>query len=335
MSSKLHASLALIAVILHSPFSYARTYSVKKGDTLSEIAGRELGRSVYGSKGSLKKLLKINPEVQNPDRIYPLQIIRISDQEIAAQNAPDKISSTAPLVEATPVQSAPAATEPSEDSGNETKASFGVKLGLGVSKNELEAVDYQRSFKIIQDSELQPVVDLDVYYKPSAAARLGVSASLLNGEYADTKDGRFAGKTSQLHKLSLLAETTLFKRWHLGMEIGSEQHFFFAQRSATTFGLDKTFVDFATVSTGYDVIAGESWRWGLRVDGSYHTPADADGNKVEKGSSYGAATDLAYSISESYSLEASLRYGRQSQGMEGIRQKVIDREAEIALRLEF
>ncbi|MDQ3231673.1 MAG: LysM peptidoglycan-binding domain-containing protein [Pseudobdellovibrionaceae bacterium] len=331
MRSRLHASLALLAVIVHSTASYARTYSVKKGDTLSQIAGRELSRPVYGSKGSLKKILDKNPDIQNPDRIYPKQIIRLEDDAIVNQPAPVETSPA-------PVASQPPA-EPVADTagqaGSESQAKFGVKLGVGVSKDELEAHDHERNFKSILDSRQQAVIDLDVYYKPWANTRLGLSVAAKNGDFADEGNGRFKGKRSQLHKLSLFADTLLANRWHLGAELGTEQGFYFVQRSAATFGLDEVFVDFAGVSAGFDIIATDSWRWGLLIDGRYLASAEAETTNIEKGSEYGAGTKLGYRWNSGVSLEGTLRYGRQTQGAEGIRQKMTEREGEIAVRYEF
>lgn len=47
----------------------AKTYKVKKGDTLSKIA--------KAHKVTLKKLIAANPQIKNPDLIYPNQVINI------------------------------------------------------------------------------------------------------------------------------------------------------------------------------------------------------------------------------------------------------------------
>ena len=51
------------------PAPTPKTYKVKKGDTLSKIA--------KAHKVTLKKLIAANPQIKNPDLIYPGQIINI------------------------------------------------------------------------------------------------------------------------------------------------------------------------------------------------------------------------------------------------------------------
>jgi nucleoid-associated protein YgaU len=52
-----------------------RTYTVQKGDSLSKIAKRE-----YGDAQSWQRIFEANRDtIQNPDLIYPGQVIRIPD----------------------------------------------------------------------------------------------------------------------------------------------------------------------------------------------------------------------------------------------------------------
>jgi nucleoid-associated protein YgaU len=52
-----------------------RTYTVQKGDSLSKIAKRE-----YGDAQSWRRIYEANRNtIQNPDLIYPGQVIRIPD----------------------------------------------------------------------------------------------------------------------------------------------------------------------------------------------------------------------------------------------------------------
>jgi LysM repeat protein len=330
MNRKISASLALLAFLTQNA-AWAKTYSVKKGDTLSQIAAREFGRPIYGPKGSLQKLLQKNPEIQNPDRIRPTQVIRLSD-EVAESSPKDSISESNSPAE--PQQETLVKEEaPAQDL--RPKRSFGIKLGLGLVKDEMEAVDHERSFKTTLDSELQTTIDLDAYYKPSDDSRVGLSLGLKNAEFKDTDDGRFQGESDALYKLSLFGEMTFVERLHLGLELGTEQSYFFKQVAATNFGLERVFVDFASLSLGYDIVVHEGWRWGVGASGSYHASADAEAQEVRKGSSYSASTQLSYGWTSGISVEGSLQYERRSQGIEGIRQKVTGRGAAIALRYEF
>jgi hypothetical protein len=51
-----------------------------EGDTLSDIAHKNLFRPLYGENGSLSFLIQNNPQINNPDLIYPDQMVYL-DQE--------------------------------------------------------------------------------------------------------------------------------------------------------------------------------------------------------------------------------------------------------------
>ncbi|NPV04787.1 MAG: LysM peptidoglycan-binding domain-containing protein [Syntrophaceae bacterium] len=52
-------------------------YVVQKGDSLSRIIRRKLGRQAAGSASVRRQVMKLNPQIRNPDRIYPGQRIAL------------------------------------------------------------------------------------------------------------------------------------------------------------------------------------------------------------------------------------------------------------------
>jgi LysM domain len=77
MSRKILLQLVVILSLLVPSFVLAQTneiknYTVKKGDTLWSISRDELGDAFLWPK-----VWKENPEIANPDRLYPGQIVRI------------------------------------------------------------------------------------------------------------------------------------------------------------------------------------------------------------------------------------------------------------------
>jgi len=68
--------------IIASISNIAWSYIVKKGDTLSSIAKKNIFKKVYGQNGSLKKILALNPHIVNDHFIKPGQNIVISESNI-------------------------------------------------------------------------------------------------------------------------------------------------------------------------------------------------------------------------------------------------------------
>ncbi len=70
---------------LISQSAWAGTYTVKSGDTLSEIIYEQIGEPIYGKKGNLKKILALNPIlITKPDRLRPGQIIELGNLKTVA-----------------------------------------------------------------------------------------------------------------------------------------------------------------------------------------------------------------------------------------------------------
>jgi len=77
MSRKILLQLVVILSLLVPSFVLAQTheiknYTVKKGDTLWSISRQELGDAFLWPK-----VWKENPEISNPDRLYPGQVVKI------------------------------------------------------------------------------------------------------------------------------------------------------------------------------------------------------------------------------------------------------------------
>ncbi len=65
---------------------HATTYIIKEGETLSQIAQKKFPQErIYGSNGSLKKILTLNSEIENPNIIYPGQILKLEALQASSQ----------------------------------------------------------------------------------------------------------------------------------------------------------------------------------------------------------------------------------------------------------
>src|SRR5262245_20657026 len=111
MKKTIQAIVASTMAGLLPASSFARDYTVQKGDTLSYISGKHVSKPVYGPNGSLKRVIDLNTEtVANPDVIEPGQIIVLpgpgSDSASPVAQA-SEVSPAQPVPQAEPIPAAP------------------------------------------------------------------------------------------------------------------------------------------------------------------------------------------------------------------------------------
>lgn len=90
--------LLLLPVAAFSQSQEVKEYTVIKGDTLWGISGKELNDNFLWPK-----VWKENPEITNPDRLYPGQIVKIplyllQKEQLAAVSAPSEQKQESPAV---------------------------------------------------------------------------------------------------------------------------------------------------------------------------------------------------------------------------------------------
>ncbi|CAN5675082.1 hypothetical protein BH10BDE1_BH10BDE1_16830 [soil metagenome] len=65
--------------------SFSLGYIVQDGDTLSQVARKEVGTPVYGNAGSLAKVVALNPKIRNANNIRPGETIVIPNSALASE----------------------------------------------------------------------------------------------------------------------------------------------------------------------------------------------------------------------------------------------------------
>jgi phage tail protein X len=72
--------MVLIFIACSSQLAHAKTYVLKKGDTLASVARRYYGEPVFGTRGTLKKIYKLNPWARTTGSIVePGQTLILED----------------------------------------------------------------------------------------------------------------------------------------------------------------------------------------------------------------------------------------------------------------
>lgn len=95
-SRKIYSCLfiALIACLVISTSAFALVYVVREKDSLSLIAKKYFHGSVWGENGALEKLIAQNPQIKNPNLIFPGDEVIITVENAPA---PEQISEKEPI----------------------------------------------------------------------------------------------------------------------------------------------------------------------------------------------------------------------------------------------
>ncbi len=328
-------SFALLVSLLHPTLAQGKIYTVRSGDTLSGIAKREFSGPVYGKSGSLKKVIDLNADIKDPNRIYPAQKVILSPEDASVsveENAPVSVEVAAvPLAsnESSAVEAAQDATQ------EESHPSFGFALHGILSGTGVNVTARDRSYKTDLDSKLNKGLKLRGYYFINDHSMVGVELKALNTEFSDTSDGRFVGREKVLKEVSAFYQLSFASNWHFEIQAGSEQALFIAQDDADSFHFEAVFVDNVSLGLDYDLYKSSSIRWSLGLSTAYNSAAEARTVDVDPGYSYGAGTGLDYTLKTDTYLEAGLFYDRRIQDTDDAKQKTAETGVTLGLRLDY
>lgn len=74
--------LQIVFVVFFSISAFAKNYTLKKGDTLANVARKFYGEPVWGPKGTIQKIYKLNPwALTSPNLVEPGQAVVIEDEK--------------------------------------------------------------------------------------------------------------------------------------------------------------------------------------------------------------------------------------------------------------
>ncbi len=92
--------IQFIFLILFSINSFAENYTLKKGDTLANVARKFYGEPVWGPKGTIQRIYKLNPwALTTPNLVEPGQTLVIDDATSSEKKTEHAATSPAVLVE--------------------------------------------------------------------------------------------------------------------------------------------------------------------------------------------------------------------------------------------
>lgn len=328
MNRGIRGHLAVMLAGLIANGAYGRTYVVQPGDTLSQISQRELGGPVWGSKGTLKKVQSLNPQVKNLDRIYPKDVIILSDEPVADQSEPTPV----PEPEPAPV---PAASAEGDAANSVLNSQHRFRILGIVGDTEIKGRDDDNRFATTLHSKTNTGFAVGWDYRLSATTSVGLSASVIQSQFASTADGRFKGVEHSLAGFGANVAYDFAPQWHTVFSIGVQQFYFLTENTATALVLEPVFVDNGGLSVAYDILNGSSLISGLEIHATYALPANASNFDVHSGFTYGTMVYGKYPLSASSAVIGDIFYDRRVQSTSGTMQRNGDSGIKLGMQFDL
>ncbi|MBF0442684.1 MAG: LysM peptidoglycan-binding domain-containing protein [Oligoflexales bacterium] len=304
----------LAAFTAFSSPSFGERYSVKKGDTLSQIVSKKLGKPVYGKKGKLGKVIRLNPDINNPDLIYPNDIIILSNEDETKAKAAPGISGGKPAAENIPKVVEP---ENSTVAPHEKTADLPSGAPAGKNTNRISA-EFINSFSTITADSKDGVFATRLRSNDSLGLKVTFShewnenwnTSLfvegLRSSFNDTIDNRLEGPEHPLKAFGLSARYRLSDNLAVIGQTESRQHFFIVAKSASQLTLTPVFIDSYGLKIENVFMRGDRYKIGHMAGVSELSVGEGEGTRIDNGYSGDYALFTELSLTDDWSFSGKM-----------------------------
>ena len=281
MDNKQSTKLALVLLTLSgcSFGAWAATYVVEIGDTLSKIALRKIGKPIYSKFGSLKKLLSANPDIKNPDRIYPGQRVNLDidpAQEDSSLHAEDQ---SVKIVEDT--SEANVAESASQSSKDE------IAFQVGSSFAKVVATDRETGANSKVFSNIVPEFIFSWTRRWSDTWQSFFRFRYLFDSFQQPSSRSLDKSKESIYDVSAGVRRYLNPKLSLGAAFTYGQEFFVRNQNVDVMSLDRVNIPRMTLGAQWEFLKTENISSGLAFNMSYLFGASASaGYSVDSGTAY-------------------------------------------------
>ncbi len=314
--------VVLLTFFLPSKAWSKNFYFVKKGDTLSSIAFKELGSPVYSKKkGSLAKLILMNPQIKNPHWILPgtrisilnrtalstkfplVKLPTLKKKFVADIRAPasEKIEIAPPTNDVIPLSSPPRRYSQVELSTRFFYSRLFATDSVTRSNGEyLSNINRSFSGKWVQTW--------------SAFTRTYFGVGLTQVDYQTPRGRLLDGSMGTFTDFSLGLKSQLSPKLTLGLDQVFGQEQFIRSVTTTKDSIDPVMIPKTSLSANYDLLLLEPFVVGLRMAATYLWGATtANGYSVNPGAGWNAGIFLSQDLAFDWRLTAEVDYKTQNQ----------------------
>jgi len=260
---------------------WANIYVVKRGDQLSSIAGKYIPGPVWGEKGSLSQVLKMNPQfAKNPDLIYPNQTIVL----------PDGSSNEIKLSEINPPGSRAPAEADTEEWPKPAPAQIEITPTYLFSTLHLQ--DKATAVTASLATQVSANIGLRYFQNWTDSARSfeRFSLGVLSIEPPQTDSSSVVSSTKIMSTIGAGGSFQLSERINLEFSVNYESELFTRGITTQSVTVDSVMVPDFAMKVSYDIYQGHPFSLGLSAEGIGLLPASEDSYRVNAG--YAVGGDL-------------------------------------------
>ncbi|MCO4793665.1 MAG: LysM peptidoglycan-binding domain-containing protein [Bacteriovoracaceae bacterium] len=242
-------SITTLAVASMSVFALSPEYTVKKGDTLSAIALKQLkGGSLYGINGRLKKLLLLNPSITDSNKIEPGVTLNlratVADLSKSIEEAKNLTNTPKTTQDETKItQSAP--VRKSFDfllTDKKDQQDLVLKLGAGVAFNNLDLIDKQTKETDSLASKASLNASAEASYMINSKSKLKLDLGVKQLKLVASGTDRINSSSTTFMSGTIGGEYQALDSLVLGIKTGFEERAFATNKTLSTISIGKKLV---------------------------------------------------------------------------------------------
>ncbi len=270
-----------VAFLGISSNTLAYVYVVREGDKFSKVLGVNVPGPVWGKSGSYQKFLGENPQIKNPNLIFPGDHINLPVE------APVVEEPARSLADSGNVPGYPADEKPIE----RTTDSSGTALDLSpfFSMTSLASTDAITGARATVASSVY--TGADARYQQIWSERfksyLRMKLAYVSFEAPNNASKSLLEKTKFLPTFGIGGVAELSSRFRAGISFYLEKDLFVRGISTTSITVDDVLIPSLGVTIGADLIQLEAFTVNAELDAQEKFPATTDSYAVKSGTSFG------------------------------------------------
>ena len=320
----------------------ANTVVVKRGNSLSKIAGQLVPGPVWGENGSLKKIRALNPHIQNPNFIVPGMTIDIDIDGVvnpaqATGAGPWRIPAEASDPVATEEQQVTGSAQNLSDAQKVPPFERGALLALTPSYafSGISATD-SATGRVSSVASQYNVGVRSTYFQewsPFTRSFVGLKLGHISFDRPTDSSLRIADDKKFLSEIQIGANFNLSSRLSLATEADYKKELFARAVSTQIAKVEAVAIPSLGAKLAYDFIRLRPFSLGVSTSFTVKGPAKTDGFNVRLGAQYGSTIYLKQFVSESGSpsFQTELSYLTRMQNTSLTKQTQKDLTLEVRL----